>query len=165
MSYPLSFTVNGQPVKVEVQATDSLLKVLREDLRITSPKVGCNSGDCGACTVIIDGKAVKSCVTLALSVEGRSVETLEGIGTMQALHPIQRAFHEHYASQCGFCTPGMIMSAKALLDANPNPSRDEVIESLAGNLCRCTGYAKIVEAVMAAAEVNREGGDKAECAS
>ena len=152
MKYSLSFTLNGLPVDVLVKPTETLLDVLREHLGVKSPKRGCNGGDCGACTVLLDGEPVRSCITIALTVAGKAVITVEGLARGEVLHPLQKAFHEHYATQCGFCTPGMIMAAKALLDRNPHPKREEVREGLAGNLCRCTGYVKIVDAVMAAAE-------------
>ncbi|MBC7259342.1 MAG: (2Fe-2S)-binding protein [Chloroflexi bacterium] len=149
--YTLELKVNGRAYKVEVKATTTLLQVLREKLGITSPKIGCETGDCGACSVLVNGKLVKACITNALTVQGKEVLTVEGLGRPGALHPLQLAFHEHYAAQCGFCTPGMLMAAKALLDENPKPTREEVKEALSGNLCRCTGYVKIVEAVLAAA--------------
>jgi carbon-monoxide dehydrogenase small subunit len=150
--YSLELTVNGLGHKVEVQPMTTLLEVLRDKLGVTSPKVGCDTGDCGTCSVILDGQLVKSCITNALTAQRGQVLTVEGLGRPGALHPLQEAFHEHYAAQCGFCTPGMIMAAKALLDENPNPTRSEVKEYLSGNLCRCTGYVKIVDAVMAAAD-------------
>jgi carbon-monoxide dehydrogenase small subunit len=153
--YTLELTVNGLGYKVDVKSTTTLLEVLRDKLGITSPKVGCDTGDCGTCSVILDGKLVKSCLTNALAAQGGEVLTVEGLGKPGELHPLQKAFHEHYAAQCGFCTPGMILAAKALLDENPNPTRDEVQHYLSGNLCRCTGYVKIVDAVMAAAEEMR----------
>jgi len=149
--YTLELKVNGRVYKVEVKATTTLLQVLREKLGITSPKIGCETGDCGACSVLVNGKLVKACITNALTVQGKEVLTVEGLGRPGALHPLQLAFHEHYAAQCGFCTPGMLMAAKALLDENPKPTREEVKEALSGNLCRCTGYVKIVDAVLAAA--------------
>jgi carbon-monoxide dehydrogenase small subunit len=153
--YTLELKVNGLGYKVDVQSTTTLLEVLRDKLGITSPKVGCDTGDCGTCSVILDGKLVKSCLTNALTAQGSEVLTVEGLGKPGQLHPLQKAFHEYYAAQCGFCTPGMILAAKALLDENPNPTRDEVQHYLSGNLCRCTGYVKIVDAVMAAAEEMR----------
>jgi len=150
--YPINFKLNGQTVSVEAPATINLLTLLRDYLNITSPKFGCEQGNCGACTVILDGEAVNSCLVLALTVEGREVTTVEGIGTMENPHPLQVAFTEHYGAQCGFCTPGMIMSSKALLDKNPNPTREEVVEGIVGNVCRCTGFTKIVESILAAAE-------------
>ena len=140
--------VNGEPREAYVEPGWTLLRVLREDLGLTGAKHGCGNGECGACTVIMDGKAVPSCLVPALNAEGKEIETIEGLSRGGEMHPLQRAFIEHGAVQCGFCTPGMIMSAKALLDENPSPTEDEVREALQGNLCRCTGYKKIVEAVM-----------------
>jgi len=153
--YTLELKVNGLEYKAEVKASTTLLEVLRDKLGITSPKVGCETGDCGTCSVILDGKLVKSCIVNALAAQGGEVLTVEGLAKPGELHPIQKAFHEHYAAQCGFCTPGMILAAKALLDENPNPTREEVKLYLSGNLCRCTGYVKIVDAVIAAAEEMR----------
>jgi carbon-monoxide dehydrogenase small subunit len=152
VKYVLNFEVNGVPTSVLVGAKTTLLNVLRDKLNLTSPKCGCDQGDCGACTVQIDGKAFKSCITLALTVEGKKVTTLEGIMQNGNLHPLQLAFHEHGAVQCGFCSTGMIMAAKALLDENPHPTNEDVKEALAGNLCRCTGYTKILEAINAVAQ-------------
>ncbi|MGA2400514.1 MAG: (2Fe-2S)-binding protein [Syntrophobacteraceae bacterium] len=156
----LELKVNGRDHQVLVETTTSLLEVLRDKLMITSPKVGCNTGDCGTCSVILDGKLVRSCITNALTVQGKEVVTVEGIAKAGELHPLQKAFHEHYGTQCGFCTPGMILAAKALLDENPTPSRDEIKEALAGNLCRCTGYVKIIDSVLAASTelANKEVG-------
>ena len=153
IKYPVTFTLNGQQVTVEAPATINLLALLRDYLNITSPKFGCEQGNCGACTVILDGEAVNSCLVLALTVDGRAVTTVEGLGTPENPHPLQVAFTEHYGAQCGFCTPGMIMASKALLDKNPHPSREEVVEGIVGNICRCTGYNKIIESVLAAAEM------------
>ena len=150
--YTLELKVNGRAYKAEVNAYATLLEVLRDHLHITSPKVGCNTGDCGTCSVSLDGKLVKSCVTHALAAQGKEVLTVEGLGKPGELHPLQNAFQEYYAAQCGFCTPGMLLAAKALLDENPHPTRQEVKAGLAGNLCRCTGYVKIIDAVLAAAE-------------
>lgn len=150
--YTLELKVNGEAYRVEVQPHTTLLEVLRDKLAITSPKVGCNTGDCGSCSVLLGGVLVKSCITNALTVQGKEVTTIEGLGRPGALHPLQKAFHEYYGTQCGYCTPGMILAAKALLDKNPRPTRDEIKEGLSGNLCRCTGYVKIVDAVMAAAQ-------------
>jgi carbon-monoxide dehydrogenase small subunit len=152
VKYVLNFEVNGVPTSVLVGAKTTLLNVLRDKLNLTSPKCGCDQGDCGACMVQIDGKAFKSCITLALTVEGKKVTTLEGIMQNGNLHPLQLAFHEHGAVQCGFCSTGMIMAAKALLDENPHPTNEDVKEALAGNLCRCTGYTKILEAINAVAQ-------------
>jgi len=132
--------------------------VLRDQLGLTGTKYACGTGDCGACTVLVDGKPVFSCLTLAVTAKGKNILTVEGLAEGTTLHPIQQAFIDHGAVQCGFCTPGMILSAKALLDENLNPARDEIKTALAGNLCRCTGYVKIVDAVLAAAETMREGG-------
>lgn len=151
MNVTISFTLNGKPVTVEAPTHINLLTLLRDYLNVTSPKFGCAQGNCGACTVIINGEAVNSCLVLAPTVEGKEVTTVEGIGTLENPHPLQKAFYEHYAAQCGFCTPGMLMSSKALLDRNPNPTREEVVEAIVGNICRCTGYHKIIEAVLAAA--------------
>ena len=148
----LELTVNGRDHQVLVETTTTLLEVLRDKLMITSAKVGCNTGDCGTCSVILDGKLVRSCITNALTTQGKEVITVEGVAQAGELHPLQKAFNEHYGAQCGFCTPGMILAAKALLDENPTPTRDEVKEALAGNLCRCTGYVKIVDSVLAASE-------------
>jgi len=150
--YPLELTVNGRSHQMAVDTKTTLLEVLRDQLFITSPKVGCNTGDCGTCSVLLNGKLVRSCITNALSAQGKEVITVEGIAKAGELHPLQEAFHENYGSQCGFCTPGMILASKALLDENPKPSREEVKEALSGNLCRCTGYVKILDSVMAAAQ-------------
>jgi len=139
-------------VSVEVDGAERLLDVLREKLDLKGPKEGCGTGDCGACTVILDKKTVPSCLVLAAGLDGSEITTIEGIGSAEALHPLQEAFIQAGAVQCGFCIPGMITSAKNLLDSNPFPTRDEVREALVGNLCRCTGYTRIVEAVMMAAE-------------
>jgi carbon-monoxide dehydrogenase small subunit len=151
MKQILSFTLNGSPVDVIVTPTETLLDVLREKLGVTGPKRGCDDGDCGTCTVLIDGEPVRSCLTIALTVEGKDVLTVEGLSVDGKLHPLQQAFHEHGAFQCGFCTPGMLMSAKALLDSNPNPSRDEIRLYMSGNLCRCGSYEEVVEAIQAVA--------------
>jgi carbon-monoxide dehydrogenase small subunit len=148
----ISFTLNGKPVKVQAPVAINLLTLLREYLEITSPKFGCAQGNCGACTVLLDGEPVNSCMVLAPTVEGRKVTTVEGVGTPEKPHPLQKAITEHYGAQCGFCTPGMIMSGVALLERNSHPSRDEVVTAITGNVCRCTGYKKIVESVLAAAE-------------
>ncbi len=150
--YTLELKVNGRACKAEVGPYTTLLEVLRDHLHITSPKVGCNTGDCGTCSVILDGKLVKSCVTNAIVAQGKEVLTVEGLAKAGELHPLQKAFQDYYAAQCGFCTPGMLLAAKALLDENPHPTRQEVKAALAGNLCRCTGYVKIVDAVMAVAD-------------
>ena len=151
MKHMLRFTVNDEPREIPVEPWWTLLDVLRDRLDLTGVKKGCDRGDCGACTVLLDGKPVASCSMLAVQAQGRRVTTIEGLAPAGRPHPIQQAFVDHSAVQCGFCTPGMILAAKALLDENPHPTADEVREAIAGNLCRCTGYAKIVEAVLAAA--------------
>jgi carbon-monoxide dehydrogenase small subunit len=148
----LEFQVNGLIRNVDIGLKTTLLEVLRDKLGITSPKVGCNSGDCGTCSVLLNGKLVKSCITNALTCQGKEVITVEGLAKPGDVHPLQMAFQEHYGTQCGFCTPGMIIAARALLDENTNPTREDVKEALSGNLCRCTGYMKIIDSVMAAAE-------------
>jgi carbon-monoxide dehydrogenase small subunit len=147
----LSFVLNGSPVDVIASPTETLLDVLREKLGVMGPKRGCDDGDCGTCTVLIDGEPVRSCLTVALTVEGKQVLTVEGLSLDGKLHPLQQAFHEHGAFQCGFCTPGMLMTAKALLDKNPNPSRDEIRYYMSGNLCRCGSYEEVIEAIQAVA--------------
>jgi carbon-monoxide dehydrogenase small subunit len=139
--------VNGKPVEVNVNPTWTLLKVLREELKLTGTKKGCEQGDCGACTILLDGKAVNACLVLAMQADGKSIETIEGLGTPENLHPLQKSFIKHGAVQCGFCTPGMLISAKALLAENPHPTVGEIKRGISGNLCRCTGYVKIIKAV------------------
>lgn len=151
MKYVLSFTLNGSPVDILVAPAETLLDVLRERLGVTSPKRGCDDGDCGACTVLLDGEPVRSCLTVALTVAGKEVLTVEGLSANGDLHPLQKAFHEHGASQCGFCTPGMLMSAKALLDKNPSPAREEIVDFMSGNICRCGTYDEVIEAIQAVA--------------
>jgi carbon-monoxide dehydrogenase small subunit len=143
--------INGEEVEFLCEPRQSLLEVLRETLGLTGTKEGCNNGNCGACNVILDGALVNSCLVLAVEVSGRAVTTIEGIATARGLHPLQEKFIAHAALQCGFCTPGFIVAAKALLDQNPDPSESEVRQWLAGNLCRCTGYDRIIRAVMDAA--------------
>jgi len=150
MALLVNFTLNGIPVCKAVEPEMSLLTVLRDVFGLTSPKCGCNRGDCGACTVIMDGKAVKSCIVLAATVEGKRIVTLDGLASGDNLHPVQKAFYELGAVQCGYCTPGMVMAAAAFLLENPAPNESEVKEALSGNLCRCGGYQKYVEAVLAA---------------
>jgi aerobic-type carbon monoxide dehydrogenase small subunit (CoxS/CutS family) len=143
--------VNGVDREVFAEPWRSLAEVLREELNLTGVKIGCNTGNCGSCTILLDGKAVKSCLLLAPKAEGREIVTIEGLrGDRGDLHPLQEAFIEHFAIQCGYCTPGMIMAAKALLDETPDASEEEVRKGLRGNLCRCAGYTKIVEAVLSA---------------
>jgi len=150
MNYELNLTVNGEYYKLTVPPYRTLLEVLREDLGLTGAKSGCATGKCGSCTVILDRKSVKSCLTLALQANSKEILTIEGLADGDELHPLQKSFIEHGAMQCGYCTPGMIMSAKALLDENPHPTEDEIRDALVGNICRCTGYVKIVEAISAA---------------
>ncbi|MCG0278854.1 MAG: (2Fe-2S)-binding protein [Thermanaeromonas sp.] len=149
--------MNGKEVQVEAPAGITLLKLLRDYLGLTGTKEGCGEGECGACTVLLDGVAVVSCLLPAAKAEGREVTTIEGLAQGEKLHPLQEAFISEGAVQCGFCTPGMILSAKALLDNNPRPTKDEIREALSGNLCRCTGYSQIVRAVEKAAEVMARG--------
>ncbi|MEA4871141.1 Nicotinate dehydrogenase subunit A [bioreactor metagenome] len=155
----IKFMLNGAQIEIEADKSWTLLYLLREVLNLTGTKCGCYTGDCGACKVILDGEARNSCLIKIGSLEGRSVETIEGLYHDGALHPIQRAFIESGAIQCGYCTPGMIMAAKALLDCTPNPTDDEICAALSNNLCRCTGYVKIIEAVHMAARLMREQGD------
>ena len=143
----LALNVNGETAQVLVPVHKTLLEVLREDLGLTGTKHGCELGECGTCTVLIDGRPQLSCLVLPIQVEGRAITTVEGMASGSDLHPLQTAFAELGAAQCGYCTPGMLLSARSLLDENPRPSRDEIREALAGNLCRCTGYTKIIEAV------------------
>ena len=152
MKQTLELKVNGQLYQVFVEPWRTLAEVLREELGLTGLKVSCDGGNCGSCTVLIDGKAVKSCLMLAPQAKGKEVLTIEGLATEEGLHPLQEAFIEHFAVQCGYCTPGMILKAKALMDENPDSTEEEVRAGLSGNLCRCTGYVKIVEAIMAARE-------------
>jgi aerobic carbon-monoxide dehydrogenase small subunit len=153
MIHPVRIMVNGEWREAVVQGETTLLELLRETWGLTGTKQGCDEGDCGACTVLLDGRPVNSCLTLAVRVDGHRVTTIEGIGDSENLHPLQAAFVQHGALQCGFCGPGMLLSAKALLDSNPNPSRTEIQEALSGNLCRCTGYSKIIDAVLSASRL------------
>ncbi len=149
----ISFKINGEKKKLTIDANTTLLKLIREELKLTGTKEGCGIGECGACTVIVDGKAVNSCLVLAGQIDGSEITTIEGLAKNGELHKIQQAFIDYGAVQCGFCTPGMIMSAKALLDKNPHPTRDEIKIAISGNLCRCTGYKQIVDAVEGAIEI------------
>jgi aerobic carbon-monoxide dehydrogenase small subunit len=148
---PLQFRHNGRDVAVFVDGGASLLTALRDEIGDFSAKFGCGQGGCGACTVLIDGEPVLSCITLAESVAGKSIETADGLKSGPELHALQTAFMENFAAQCGYCTPGMLMASKALLDRNPAPSRVEVVEAISGNICRCTGYEPIINAILAAA--------------
>jgi aerobic-type carbon monoxide dehydrogenase small subunit (CoxS/CutS family) len=152
----LSLNVNGEPAEVSFAPYKTLLEVLREELGLTGTKHGCELGECGACAVLIDGEPHLSCLTLALDCAGRSVDTIEGLARGPQLHPLQAAFADFGGSQCGYCTPGVIMTAKALLDRNPSPTRDQIREATAGNLCRCTGYQQIADAIEDAARQLRE---------
>lgn len=147
----LHLILNGQPAEVEVEPYDLLAEVLRERLGLIGTKIGCGEGECGACTVLVDGTSVLSCIYPAAKVQGRTITTIEGLSAGEELHPVQEAFIEHFAAQCGYCTPGLVMSTVALLQENPHPGLEEILEGLSGNLCRCTGYYPIVEAVKVAA--------------
>jgi carbon-monoxide dehydrogenase small subunit len=153
MKSAVTITVNGVPRTAEVEPRMLLVHLLREHLNLTGTHVGCDTSNCGACTVWLDGEAVKSCTVLAVQADGREVTTIEGISENGDMHPMQRAFHEHHALQCGYCTPGMVMTAIKLLEANPAPTDEEIRHGLEGNLCRCTGYENIVAAVRAASGV------------
>jgi aerobic carbon-monoxide dehydrogenase small subunit len=155
MSALLRFNVNGQAVQAEVEPSTLLVDLLRGPLALTGTHVGCDTSQCGACTVLLDGDAVKSCTVLALQAEGRSVTTIEGLAKDGKLHPVQEAFIACHGLQCGFCTPGMVMSAVGLLQRHPQPSEQEIADAIEGNLCRCTGYVNIVAAIQQASEVKR----------
>jgi carbon-monoxide dehydrogenase small subunit len=146
-AYELEMTVNGKEVRLGVEASATLAHVLREQLGLTGTKIGCEEGECGACTVLVDGTPINSCIYPALKAAGRRVLTVEGLGDGEELHPLQRAFLEHGAVQCGYCTPGLLLSAVALLEENPHPTEEEIRRAISGNLCRCTGYLKIVRAI------------------
>jgi len=152
VKHKITLTVNGSVEILEVEPHRTLLQVLREDLALTGPKIGCEAGECGACTVLFDGEAVNSCLVLAVEADGHEIVTVEGLSNNGQLDPLQRAFIDHNAVQCGFCTPGMLISARALLDRNPHPTEAEIRQAIAGNLCRCTGYTRIVRAIQAVAE-------------
>ncbi|MEH6726587.1 MAG: (2Fe-2S)-binding protein [Hyphomicrobiales bacterium] len=145
---PVRFTLNGSETALFVDGGANLLDTLRRGVGDLSPKYGCGQGTCGTCTVLIDGEPHLSCLTLAETVEGRSIETTNGLANGAELHPLQKAFMENFGAQCGYCTPGMLMAAKALLSKNPNPSREEVVEAISGNICRCTGYEPIIDAIL-----------------
>jgi carbon-monoxide dehydrogenase small subunit len=155
----IEFKINGEPVQVTAEPDKTLLYLLRENLGLTGTKDGCSSGDCGACVVMLDGRPVNSCMVLAAQVDGSDVVTIEGLAKDGELHPVQRAFGETWAFQCGFCTPGMLVSCYALLESNDNPTRAEILTAIAGNFCRCTGYQGVVKAVeQAAAELRAANG-------
>lgn len=157
MKYKVNFFINEDPVELYVDANKTMLNVLREDLCLTGTKEGCGAGECGACTVIVDGKPLNACLVLAPEMDGMHITTVEGLAKEDVLSPIQQAFIEHAALQCGFCTPGFIMSATALLEENPDPTREEIITAISGNLCRCTGYIRIIEAIEDAAKRMKGG--------
>jgi carbon-monoxide dehydrogenase small subunit len=156
MSFPIQFTVNGKPVSGRAEARASLADFLREELRLTGTHLGCEHGVCGACTVIVDDAAVRACLMFAVQAQGSSVVTVEGLAPNGELGELQKAFQAHHALQCGFCTPGFITTAHVFLQENPNPTADEVRAALSGNLCRCTGYVPIVEAILSAASKNKK---------
>ena len=157
--HDLTLTVNGQRVQQQQVPSRMLLSdFIRQRLHLTGTHVGCEHGVCGACNVVIDGKTVRSCLTFAVQADGTDVRTVESLGTMAKLHPLQQAFHDKHGLQCGFCTPGMLLTAQELLAHNPSPTREQVVDAISGNLCRCTGYETIIDAVMAAAEPMREQG-------
>jgi carbon-monoxide dehydrogenase small subunit len=157
MAIHVKTTVNNEPSEFLCEVNDSLMSVLRDQLQLTGTKEGCNSGDCGACSVMLDGRLVCSCLVLGVEAEGKQVETIEGVASADQLHPVQQQLLEQAGLQCGICTPGVVIAAKALLERNDNPSEEEVRYWLAGNLCRCTGYDKIIKSVLSAAEQMRAG--------
>jgi carbon-monoxide dehydrogenase small subunit len=154
-----NFNINGQEYELLIEPRTTLLELLRNEIGLSGTKYGCGTADCGACTVLVDGKPTLSCSTLAITVRDKEILTIEGLAQGTVLHPIQQAFVDNGAVQCGYCTPGMIMTSKALLEENPSPTREEVKEALGGNLCRCTGYVQIIEAVLHAAETMGKGGN------
>lgn len=161
MKRQVTLRINGTDEELYIEPWWTLARVLREELNLTGTKVSCGTGDCGSCSVLVDGKVVKSCIYLAMKARGKKILTIEGLkGVDGGLHPIQQAFIDHFAIQCGYCTPGMILTAKSLLDENPDPTEEEVREALAGNLCRCTGYVKIVEAILAVKDRIKENSNR-----
>lgn len=154
----IKFVLNGQPYEAIVQPWRTLLELIREELKLTGTKEGCGLGECGACTVIMGGRTINSCLVPAVEADDQEITTIEGLADGERLHPVQEAFVTYSGMQCGFCTPGMILSSKALLDKNPDPTEEEIKEGIAGNFCRCTGYTKIIESVSAAAEAMKGGG-------
>jgi carbon-monoxide dehydrogenase small subunit len=159
--YPISLTVNGEKHSLSVEPRLLLVHLLREKLNLTGTHIGCDTTSCGACTVIVDGRPIKSCTMFAVQADGRSIETIEGLRQNGDLHPLQEGFWERHGLQCGYCTPGMIMNAKAFLEKNADPTEDEIRWAISGNLCRCTGYVKIVEAIQYAAEKMRSVSEEA----
>jgi len=157
MSERIELLVNGNSYPVNVEADDLLVDVLRDKLGLVGTKKGCSSGDCGACTIIMDGRPVTSCLVLALAAVGKEIKTIEGFTPKDELHPLQESFIEHGAIQCGYCTPGLLLTADALLKSNPNPNEQEIRQAIAGNLCRCTGYVAIVDAIQAVADQSQAG--------
>lgn len=151
MAVKIGFTLNNKPLELVVEADEILVDTLRQRLGLTGTKKACGTGDCGACTVLVNGEAVRSCILLTASIDGKNVLTIEGVGDAEHIHPIQQAFVDEGAVQCGYCTPGMILATKALLDKNPNPTVEEIKEAISGNLCRCTGYTKIIKAIQTSA--------------
>jgi len=160
MKIPITITVNGEEYRLEVKPNRTLVDVLREDLCLTGTKKGCNEGKCGSCTVLMDGLPISSCMILAAQADGKEILTIEGLAQQGKPHPLQKAFAEKGAVQCGYCTPGMILTAKALLDVNPNPGYDEIRSAITGNLCRCTGYTKIVDAIQSCTVTHSEQPEK-----
>ena len=152
---PIEFILNGEERAEFVEGGAPLISLLREKVGVMSPKVGCFQGSCGACTVLVNGQPQLACLTLAETCQGKSIETVEGISPEGKLHPVQQALMDHFGAQCGYCTSGMIMAAKALLDHNPSPSREDVVDAISGNICRCTGYTPIINAILAAAQGGR----------
>lgn len=155
MPKSITLMVNGNPYQIEVELDELLVDVLRDKLRLLGTKKGCATGDCGSCTVLLNERPVTSCLVLAVAAEGKPIQTIEGLVSQDQLDPLQQSFIDHGAIQCGYCTPGLLMTAKALLSQNPNPTEDEIRKSIAGNLCRCTGYTKIISAIQAAARVSQ----------
>ena len=160
MKHPIRLTVNAEPYDLLVEPFASLLDTLRDGLQLTGTKKGCDEGDCGACTVILDGTVVTSCLVMAASANGRDVLTVEGLAREGKLHPVQQAFLEEGGVQCGFCTPGLIMTAVGYLKENPNPTQEDARYAIGGNLCRCTGYTRVIKAILSAAETMRQTGDR-----
>lgn len=154
----IKFVLNGQPYEAIVEPWRTLLELIREELKLTGTKEGCGLGECGACTVIMGGRTINSCLVPAVEADNQEITTIEGLADGERLHPVQEAFVTYSGMQCGFCTPGMILSSKALLDKNPDPTEEEIKEGIAGNFCRCTGYTKIIESVSAAAQAMKGGG-------
>jgi carbon-monoxide dehydrogenase small subunit len=155
-TYPISVTVNGEKKDATVEARLLLVHFIRETLGMTGTHIGCDTTNCGACTVLLDGRPVKSCTVFAVQANGRTIGTVEGLETAQGLHPVQQGFHEEHGLQCGFCTPGMMMTSVALLESNPNPTEEQIRKAISGNLCRCTGYVNIVKSIQHASAAMRE---------